>query len=330
MSEKIKALLATGRISNLPTVWCNCLAAALILFHQSEKGFQDFIQQPWSQPLSHIAIFLVVISSCFYVGGCFMGDYYDRKFDAKHKPERPIAAGILNKKIVLIIGMALMFFAFLGSSFLPNLFIEEYRLVHSQLPTMFLLFSINWYSQFHKKSLFVGLPLIGLCRFFLIIFSAAISTLILGIIKGPIDYAYLDTPPYFIFSIILYASAVSLYTICFASVARTESSDSQITWRNILRYTMLSLPFVALISKADFYGNYLAMAALIAFAIYALWLLRAFQFLEKNKGLYVSKCLAGFCLLDACFVAQFGWVWVVICLALFGLSLLLQKVAPAT
>jgi len=330
MSEKIKALLATGRISNLPTVWCNCMAATLILFHQSQKGFLDFIEQPWSQQLTYLAIFLVVISSCFYVGGCFMGDYYDRDFDAKHKPDRPIVSGVLNEKTVKIIGITLMITALAGTTYLPHIAIEQFKSILILAPAILLFFAIQLYSEHHKKSLYIALPLIGLCRFSLIIFAASASALLLDEIDSLGHYVHLAKIPIFTSTIILYASAVCLYTICFASVARTESSDSPITWRNILRYTMLGLPFVALISKGEFHGAYLAIAAMVAFAVYALWLLRAFQFLEKNKGIYVSKCLAGFCLLDACFVAQFGWIWFVICLALFGLALLLQRIAPAT
>ena len=330
MSEKIKALLATGRISNLPTVWCNCLAAALILFHQSEKGFQEFVSQPWSEPLTYLAIFLVVITSCFYVGGCFFGDYHDREFDAEHKPERPIPSGVLKKNTVYIIGIALMLPAFIAGSFLPSLYIEDFRIHLIQLPMLCLFFSILWYSSYHKKSLYIGLPLIGLCRFFLVIFSAAATSVLLGQMKAIGEYTHFESAPYYITPIVLYASAVCLYTICFASVARTESSDSPITWRKVLRYTMLGLPLLAVISKGSFFGIFQQTPAIVAVAIYAIWLIHSFSYLSRNKGVYVSKCLAGFCLLDACFVAQFGWIWLIICLVLFACSLALQKIAPAT
>jgi hypothetical protein len=177
------------------------------------------------------------------------------------------------------------------------------------------------YSLLHKRLPILGLPLIGLCRFFLILASAGIASWSL------ITYhsQAIITTPYLILPIIIYASAVCIYTIAFASVARTESSDSPITWRNLLRYTMLALPLTLLFTNQS-----LQIETITALVIYALWLSYAFSFLSKNKGNYVSKCLAGFCLLDACFVAQFGWIWVVICLILFILALGLQKIAPAT
>ncbi len=331
MLEKIKALLATGRISNLPTIWCNCLAAALILFHHSEKGFNNFIQQPWSQPLTYLVIFLVIISSCFYVGGCFMGDYFDKDFDAKHKPERPIPSGIISKNTVWITGISLIIAAYLSCNFLPSLINDQVDFYELSIPALWLYISIFCYSKYHKKSLSIGLPLIGLCRFFLILFSAATATILLP----DIEYFYGElthsaSAPILITPIILYASAAALYTICFASVARTESSDSPITWHKILRYTMLGLPLLAVITKGDSLTTFQQNPAFIGVAIYALWLIHSFYYLSRNKGVYVSKCLAGFCLLDACFVAQFGWIWLIICLVLFVCSLSLQKIAPAT
>jgi len=325
MSQKIKALLATGRVSNLPTVWCNCLAAALILFHHSETGYQAFILKSWSQSHTQLALFLIFISSCFYIGGCFMGDYYDREFDTKHKPERPIPSGVLSKNTVIGIGLPLMLTAFIGGGLIPHMLIDKVSLNHLLLPVLLLSYTIQNYSKYHKKSLFIGLPLIGLCRFFLITFAASSTAAFVIIETGTAEFTRYKSESYLILPIIIYASAVCIYTIAFASVARTESSDSPITWRNLLRYTMLALPLTVLFTNQS-----LQIETLTALIIYTLWLSYAFSFLSKNKGIYVSKCLAGFCLLDACFVAQFGWIWVVICLILFLLALALQKIAPAT
>lgn len=343
MSEKIKALLATGRISNLPTVWCNCLAAGLLLYF-SDSSFQIIHSNEIESPNGAfiiVTIILVFSSSMLYVGGCFLGDAIDSNFDKKNKPDRPIPNGTLNRKfifitawIMLLIGLILpTYFHFQPNPTFIYLYYPKAADYGWQQMTAvpFLFAAIVLYSIYHKRYPVIGLPLIGLCRFFLVIFGASIVTWMATNYKLIDEYLEIAiTTPYLTTPIILYASAVCLYTICFASVARTESSDSPITWRNILRYTMLGLPFVALISRNTFHGGYLQIAALVAFAVYALWLLRAFQFLEKNKGVYVSKCLAGFCLLDACFVAQFGWPWFIICLVLFGLALLLQKIAPAT
>ncbi len=254
-----------------------------------------------------------------------MGDYFDSEFDAKHKPDRPVPSGVLSKDILLIVGIPLMLVALLGGVIIPEMLSGDVRLNSLVLPVILLSLTIQNYSRYHKKSLFIGLPLIGLCRFFLVIFAVSSTAAFITIARGSEAKKIPFLEPYLILPIILYASAVCIYTIAFASVARTESSDSPITWRNILRYTMLALPLLVLFTNQQF-----QVSTIIALIIYALWLAYAFSFLSKNKGQYVSKCLAGFCLLDACFVAQFGWQWLAICLILFLLSLALQKIAPAT
>lgn len=325
MSDKTKALLATGRVSNLPTVWCNCLAATLILLHFS-PGFSDWIRGQASENLTallknftSLGLFFIVVSSLFYVGGCFIGDYFDKEFDTEYKPERPIPSGVLSAKLVFALGLLQMGLGFILTVTVPSLLFGELSNKVVLYPTLLLILAINLYSRYHKKSLFIGLPLIGLCRFFLIIFAASVTSALL------LTYLHKASIDYKIVPIILFASAVCIYTISFASVARTESSDAPITWRNALRYIMLALPLIVVFTQQRF-----DILTALAILIYAAWLIHSFKFIDSNKGKFVSQCLAGFCLLDACFVAQFGWQWLITCLILFLASLQLQKIAPAT
>ena len=95
--------------------------------------------------------------------------------------------------------------------------------------------------------------------------------------------------------------------------------------------TMLLLPLLALPLNLNilFKANF-DLPSLSALLLYWLWMVSAFRQINSNKGKFVSMSLAGFCLLDATFAAQFGWPWILVCLVLFGLSLMLQKWAPAT
>jgi hypothetical protein len=72
-----RTLLTLGRVSNLPTVWSNCLAAWLL------GGGGEL----WR--------FLVVAAgaSSIYVGGMFLNDAFDVEFDRAHRRERPIPSG---------------------------------------------------------------------------------------------------------------------------------------------------------------------------------------------------------------------------------------------
>ena len=342
--SKFSALLATGRISNLPTVWCNCLTAALLLIFSPELQFylsHAVAETPEIQYYS-FAYILLFSSSLLYIGGCFLGDGIDAEFDRKFKPERPIPSGILNRtkilvqaSVMLIAGLLLPLYLTYASPAFVTEFTSYQATVTNGWQQMeavpFLFLAIVLYSIFHKKSPLLGLPLIGLCRFFLVIFAASITAWLGFSINKSFTHSTVELTPltYTILPIILYASVVCIYTIAFASVARTESSDSPISWRGGLRYLMLALPFAAILMKRE-YADFNVNATFVAVALYMLWMSYAFIKLNKNKGEFVAKSLAGFCLLDACFIAQFGWMWLAIALGLFGLSLLLQRVAPAT
>ncbi|HEY0550448.1 MAG TPA: UbiA family prenyltransferase, partial [Verrucomicrobiae bacterium] len=78
--SKFRALLLLGRVSNLPTVWSNCLAGWLL------GGGGE-----WPQ-------FAVLCggATLLYVGGMFLNDAFDAEFDAQHRRERPIPSGAIQ------------------------------------------------------------------------------------------------------------------------------------------------------------------------------------------------------------------------------------------
>ena len=73
-----KTLLRLGRVSNLPTVWTNVLAATVL----AGGAWQN----------ARTALVLVAMS-LFYVGGMYLNDYFDRAIDARERPDRPIPGG---------------------------------------------------------------------------------------------------------------------------------------------------------------------------------------------------------------------------------------------
>jgi 4-hydroxybenzoate polyprenyltransferase len=333
---KFSAILATGRISNLPTVWCNVLVAFLLV-QLSLVVFADFPSSTFSAPLLLVTC---LAASCLYVGGCFLGDAVDVEFDKSHKPDRPIPMGVLDRNSIygyaaflMATGIVLPFsyLKFSTGTFAPSALIASLLLAGA----------IIIYSLWHKRSPWIGLPFIGACRFFLVLFGAYIAITTAPSLKevfnasaeavrdGSITGVCRDEGVRPI--IFLYPLCVGLYTICFASVARSESSPKPITWRKGLMVTMLLLPLLALpLNLNILFHTGVYIPSLTALVLYWLWMVSAFRKINTNKGQFVSRSLAGFCLLDATFAAQFGWPWLVVCLALFGLSHTLQKWAPAT
>jgi 4-hydroxybenzoate polyprenyltransferase len=85
--------LGLGRVSNLPTVWTNVLAGAVLSGGSLEAG-----------PLGALLIAL----SLFYVGGMYLNDAFDREIDARERPERPIPSGRISAAEVFGIGYGML------------------------------------------------------------------------------------------------------------------------------------------------------------------------------------------------------------------------------
>jgi 4-hydroxybenzoate polyprenyltransferase len=86
-------LLRLGRVSNLPTVWTNVLAGAVL----SGGDWRS-----WRLGL------MLVAMSLFYVGGMYLNDYFDRTIDGRERPERPIPSGYISARTVAAIGFSLI------------------------------------------------------------------------------------------------------------------------------------------------------------------------------------------------------------------------------
>ncbi len=86
-------LLRLGRVSNLPTVWTNVIAATALA---------------GGDPLGRHAALALVAMTLFYVGGMYLNDAFDREIDARERPGRPIPAGAIAASTVFGIGFGLL------------------------------------------------------------------------------------------------------------------------------------------------------------------------------------------------------------------------------
>ncbi len=85
--------LRLGRVSNLPTVWTNTLAA-VVLAGWPAAG--------WATVLLMLAISLA------YVGGMYLNDAFDADIDARERPERPIPSGMVSRRTVYLAGYGML------------------------------------------------------------------------------------------------------------------------------------------------------------------------------------------------------------------------------
>jgi 4-hydroxybenzoate polyprenyltransferase len=96
---KLSVALRLGRVSNLPTVTTNVLAALALA---------GATPAPWA-----IAVICVAIS-LLYVAGMFLNDAFDRTVDAVQRPERPIPSGEVTAAEVFGAGFAMLAFGILA------------------------------------------------------------------------------------------------------------------------------------------------------------------------------------------------------------------------
>ncbi len=80
MPPRLRTLLVLGRVSNLPTVWSNCLAGWWL------GGGENYGKLP--------LLFLGV--SSLYTGGMFLNDAFDADFDRQRRQERPVPSGAIS------------------------------------------------------------------------------------------------------------------------------------------------------------------------------------------------------------------------------------------
>ncbi|RDU98008.1 UbiA family prenyltransferase [Trinickia dinghuensis] len=96
-------VLALCRASNLPTVWSNVAAAAVL-----------------SGALGGSTVLLALALSCFYCGGMALNDLFDLDHDSVHQRYRPIPAGRITPARARAVMLALFALAFVCLSVAPH------------------------------------------------------------------------------------------------------------------------------------------------------------------------------------------------------------------
>ena len=266
VAAKVGVYLRLGRVSNLPTVWTNVLAGVVLAGGRAEP---------------RLLVLLWSALSCFYVGGMFLNDAFDRELDARERPERPIPSGQIGAAEVYGAGYLLLAVGIL------LLFVQAFLLGgrRSWEPVgagAMLAGAIVLYDAWHKGNPLSPL-LMGLCRMLVYVIAA------LSVVPG------IEAP-------VIGAAVVLLaYLIGLTAVAKQENLKEL---RNLWPLAFLFAPFV--------YTAPLAARSLAGLALYTgflAWVCAAIYLLvgrRKEIGRAVARLIAGISLLDALFVAGAG------------------------
>lgn len=88
-----RAYLLLSRVSNLPTVWTNVVAGAVL-----SGTVTDWLA----------VAELSAAVSLLYVAGMFLNDAFDYRIDARLRPERPLPAGDIQPSEAFVVGAGLL------------------------------------------------------------------------------------------------------------------------------------------------------------------------------------------------------------------------------
>jgi 4-hydroxybenzoate polyprenyltransferase len=288
---KWSVALGLGRVSNLPTVWTNTLAGAVA----AGLGTAD-TRMLW----------LLLATSLFYVGGMYLNDAFDREFDRRHRPERPIPAGEVSARAVFTAGFGMLLSALLLLAFVGFAWPDAggAKLVASGAVLAAAIVLYDWY---HKDNP-LSPVLMGFCRMMVYVVAA---------------FAITADPPMQVY--ILGALLLS-YLIGLTYIAKQEHLGRV---SSLWPLVFLALPVTWGLGQA--WGDAVVMAL---WAFFTAWLLYALSFLRRRAPgdvpRAVGNLLAGICLWDALVIAVQGRLDVAgLALVAFVATLLLQRfVAP--
>ena len=282
----------------------------------------------------------------FYVAGCMLGDALDHRFDLKNRPSRPLPRGILSVHAIrrgsyLLLGFALILLSLAnhlmlkvpeGSFGISTFSVPSILQPHEILCGLLLAGLVMAYAFLHKKKQVAALIMMGACRFMLVVLAMVFAhkTYLTQAAKKSEEFGWIaDSGKGWI---IIPAVAVATYTVLLSWVASTESRPGVFHARKILSACLLFIPAssLSMLFLAPQANTTEFLSYALAMALCYLWIFHALKALRQSKPLFVSRALAGFCLLDATYLALIEPVAAAVCLLFFVSALALQKAAPAT
>ncbi len=286
-----RVALTLGRISNLPTVWTNTLAGVVLA-----GGAPADARVPW---------LMLALSLC-YVAGMFLNDAFDREFDARHRPERPIPSGEVTATAVFGAGFAMLaagvaLLTWVGYGFSAS---TGWR---PALAGVVLAAAIVLYDWSHKENP-LSPVVMGLCRVFVYATAA---------------YAVAIDPPPRVFAM---GFLLLCYLIGLTYIAKQEHLERV---ANLWPLAFLGAPLL--------WGLWASLTDAVVAGVgllFLLWVLYSLSFLRRRRPgdvpRAVGSLLAGICMWDALVLAAAGQAQIAaLAIVLFGLTLLLQRyVAP--
>ncbi len=305
-----------ARISGLPSAISNILAGYLLA------------QGNWS-PTWNLSL-LILCSSCLFLSGMILNDFFDFEIDIEERPQRPLPAGQILKQKALGVGVSLIMLALVVAGIVAFL----NQLIRPFVVAILLATSVLLYDGPCKKTLLAPI-LMGACRAF-------------NVLLGASTYAATNQSEFSVlgFPVIVLWVAISLgvFITGVTLLAKKEINDNQrqlplVVASFIIGFGLAGLAFVSfcpnqiLGAKQNLISFYPLMMGLIAFPMLRRLVTAVFQGTSKSVQLAVVSCLRSIIILDAavCFlVAPDQIQYALIVISLLLPALVLSRVVPPT
>lgn len=289
-----RVYLDLGRVSNLPTVWTNCLAGAAL------SGAA--LEMP-------VLLVLAAAISCFYTGGMFLNDAFDHRYDGKSRPRRPVPSGEIGLFEVYALGFGLLVVGQLG--------IYAASVLHSgpRLEPLFIGLTLGvlivYYNYRHKTDPYSPVVM-AVCRGLIYLIAGSIAA---------------GSPPGEVWAGALVLASYVAGLTCLA--AQEDLNRVRALWPALL----LLAPMAFGLYAAVWGPSHLALLPPLGFFLFwTLWSGSFLSARQRNVPRAVTGLIAGISLVDGVLIAAVSSEPVGPVLALTGLLLTraLQRFVPGT
>lgn len=284
--------LKLGRISNLPTVWTNTVAAIVLAGATVTSS---------ATPL------LLAAMTLFYLGGMYLNDAFDADIDARDRPERPIPAGEIARTTVFFVGFCLLagglVLLCLAATQSP-----EQTGVWPGVSGVVLIGAIIFYNWHHKENV-LSPVVMGLCRLLIYVSVGFCFTIVLPL-------------PLLVGAVLLFS-----YLIGLTYLAKQENLGEV---KNLWPMLFLGAPIIyGGVVSGESWPTFVYWVIFVVAIVTALWLVRRRQSGDIPRA--VVSLIAGMSLLDAILISGAGEPGLALLAVLgFALTLGLQRVVSGT
>ena len=266
----------------MPTAISNILAAFLIA------------NQTW-QPLSCL-LFLIVSSSCLYLSGMVLNDFFDVEVDRQLRPDRPIPSGRISKRKAFSAYLVLTLAGMLSANFAST---------RSLLVAAILVAAIYLYNGLIKTTIFAP-AIMGLCRSLNVLLGASCTS---SVSESELSNMFGFEP-----AVWWIALSLGIFISGLTWFARREaqggnrislSSATALMLVGIIGFIAVTVAIDIVATQAAKY-RYSAMVLLVAFPIMLRTVQAIIHPMAPNIGVAISTTLRSLILFDAAFAYLFS------------------------